>query len=205
VHEAASAIRCRFHAVVLAGSTLGWRVDLCFTLGRGGSTVEVPEGTRTIPRSVCNCVVMATAPSRRLRNRSVAARSLLDCRTRSRSERVVAPGRPWSSARDLPPDNGRRIRLDRPPPQARQTSPTPSRPALRLRAGRRIRGIGIQLVSRRPDDRQDPTAPNPRARCRPFNAKAPRVRGFWCRRRRRCHRHRRRIAGAGFEPATFGL
>ena len=39
----------------------------------------------------------------------------------------------------------------------------------------------------------------------PLNAKAPRVRGFWCRRRRRCHRHRRRIAGAGFEPATFGL
>jgi hypothetical protein len=23
----------------------------------------------------------------------------------------------------------------------------------------------------------------------PINAKAPRVRGFWCRRRRRCHRH----------------
>jgi hypothetical protein len=40
---------------------------------------------------------------------------------------------------------------------------------------------------------------------RALNAKAPRVRGFWCRRRRRCHRHRRRIAGAGFEPATFGL
>jgi hypothetical protein len=40
---------------------------------------------------------------------------------------------------------------------------------------------------------------------RSLNAKASRVRGFPCRRRWRCHRHRRRKAGAGFEPATFGL
>ena len=33
----------------------------------------------------------------------------------------------------------------------------------------------------------------------------PRWSGAFGRRRRRCHRHRRRIAGAGFEPATFGL
>ena len=204
MHEAASAIRCRFHAVVLAGSTLGWRVDLCFTLGRGGSTVEVPEGPRTIPRSVCNCVVMATAPPRRLRNRSVAARSLLDCRTRSRSERVVAPGRPWSSARDLPPDNGRRIRLDRPPPQARQ----PRQPQVVPRCDSEPVDASAELVSNwYPGGLTTARIRRPRARasCRPFNAKAPRVRGFWCRRRRRCHRHRRRIAGAGFEPATFGL
>ena len=33
----------------------------------------------------------------------------------------------------------------------------------------------------------------------------PRWSGAFGRRRRCCHRHRRRIAGAGFEPATFGL
>src|ERR687897_2454129 len=34
------------------------------TLECDGSTVQVPDGTRTIPCSVCNCVAMATTPFR---------------------------------------------------------------------------------------------------------------------------------------------
>jgi hypothetical protein len=44
-----------------------------------------------------------------------------------------------------------------------------------------------------------------RATVSALDARKPRWSGAFGRRRRRCHRHRRRIAGAGFEPATFGL